>query len=164
MGTNNHNSFCFSFVSYVFYPSLLRFYIGFQSLIVGKNESLRKQILDDPLHKLPLQDYRYLIFPINSVGNSDTKDPYHWTVLVCDNLEKKWIHYNSLKPRGKQIDPYLKDATLVVSLFSFLFYFSYLFFVISNIFLHNRKCTWKKSGSSHLVRVLSCLHRNIIGR
>ncbi|KAG5532087.1 hypothetical protein RHGRI_026635 [Rhododendron griersonianum] len=57
--------------------------------------------------------YKYLIFPMNSMGGRKVKVPDHWTLLVYDTSKQQWMHYNSLTKPKKKKDPYLTDASIV---------------------------------------------------
>ncbi|KAI8560027.1 hypothetical protein RHMOL_Rhmol04G0222900 [Rhododendron molle] len=54
--------------------------------------------------------YKYLIFPMNSMGGRKVKVPDHWTLLVYNTSKQQWMHYNSLTKPKKKKDPYLIDA------------------------------------------------------
>ena len=57
-------------------------------------------------------DFRFLLFPISSVGN-EYGGADHWTSLVLDFFEKKWTFYNSYLPRqGKYL--FLTEAYIMV--------------------------------------------------
>ncbi|KAG5539927.1 hypothetical protein RHGRI_020224 [Rhododendron griersonianum] len=57
--------------------------------------------------------YKYLIFPMNSMGGRKVKVPDHWTLLVYDTSKQQWMHYNSLTKPKKKKNPYLTDASIV---------------------------------------------------
>lgn len=105
----------------------------YKTLITSANKKLCKSMVDKKVEKALTEDIRFFIFPLNSTGRSGRKDPYHWTVLVCDKKEQRWIHYNSLLPSHTKKDPYLHDATVVVSYCYTLFLthaFSFVLFFI----------------------------------
>lgn len=59
-------------------------------------------------------EYRYLIFPILHKSNEKARVVDHWTVLVVDNCNGDVNYYNSMLPRRRSSDPYLRDANEVV--------------------------------------------------
>lgn len=133
-----------SHVFHIFNYLLLFFLFFLKTLITGKNEHLRKTILDNKVKEIRKEDYRYFIFPMNSTGGLEGKDPFHWTVLVCDNHRKVWSYYNSLRPR-KTTDPFLKDVAVVVSCSQCMdqsthkqfFFYTFRLFLICNLLQKN---------------------------
>ena len=61
-------------------------------------------------------NYRFLHFPINTVGNEKSTDENHWTLLVLDKQDNLWRFYNSLRLRMDDAqDKYIKDAKQLVT-------------------------------------------------
>ncbi|XP_058185938.1 uncharacterized protein LOC131303172 [Rhododendron vialii] len=75
------------------------------------NEKLKE--LDKVIDINGVAFYKYLIFPMNSMGGRKVKAPDHWTLLVYDTSKQQWMHYNSLTKPKKKKDPYLTDASIV---------------------------------------------------
>ncbi|KAH7845684.1 hypothetical protein Vadar_004814 [Vaccinium darrowii] len=92
------------------------------TLIHSKNPELRQFLLDKKLqHVFDNMEiygndyYRFLVFPMNSLGNRPrvkNSNPYHWTILFYDVHEQQWKHYNSLRKRNGA-DPHLQDVITV---------------------------------------------------
>ena len=54
---------------------------------------------------------------MNSNGKRKDTEPFHRTLLVLDQKEGDWLHYNSLRPRlAKTVDHYFDDARILVCL------------------------------------------------
>ncbi|XP_058217399.1 uncharacterized protein LOC131328475 [Rhododendron vialii] len=75
------------------------------------NEKLKE--LDKVIDINGVAFYKYLIFPMNSMGGRKVKTPDHWTLLVYDTSKQQWMHYDSLTKPKKKKDPYLTDASIV---------------------------------------------------
>ncbi|KAH7859843.1 hypothetical protein Vadar_006157 [Vaccinium darrowii] len=92
------------------------------TLIHSENPELKQFLLDkklqhvfDNMERYGSDYYRFLVFPMNSLGNRPrvkNSNPYHWTILFYDVHEQQWKHYNSLRKRNGA-DPHLQDAITV---------------------------------------------------
>ncbi|XP_058201611.1 stress response protein NST1-like [Rhododendron vialii] len=76
------------------------------------NEKLKE--LDKVIDINGVAFYKYLIFPMNSMGGRKVKAPDHWTLLIYDTSKQQWMHYNSLMKPKKKKDPYLTDASISI--------------------------------------------------
>lgn len=63
-----------------------------------------------------LLEYCYLMFPILHKNTGKTRGVDHWTLLVVDQLNGDFRHYNSMLPRRMASDPYLNSAKEIVCL------------------------------------------------
>jgi hypothetical protein len=85
------------------------------------NDSYKKTFIDEKLNEVDKicqenkEFFTRLIFPMNSTGAREgIVCPYHWTLLVFDNEEGLWFHYNSKRNQLEGDDPDMNDALMVV--------------------------------------------------
>lgn len=58
------------------------------------------KVLDDTnglLGPLKLQQYEYLVIPVNNSSGANDSDGSHWSLLICKTLNKTFYYYDSLR-------------------------------------------------------------------
>ncbi|PIA30665.1 hypothetical protein AQUCO_05400042v1 [Aquilegia coerulea] len=72
-----------------------------------------QRTLHDVLEKELADDIKYVFIPMNTSKSRHQAEGYHWTLLVLNYQDKKFEHYDSMKPRKRLLNLSYEEAVVM---------------------------------------------------
>ncbi|PIA55291.1 hypothetical protein AQUCO_00800186v1 [Aquilegia coerulea] len=73
-----------------------------------------QRTLHDVFEKELVDNIKYVFIPMNTSKSRHQAEGYHWTLLVLNYQDKKFEHYNSMKPRKGLLNLSYEEAVVMV--------------------------------------------------